>query len=154
MTYVDNSILVEKGFILSFKKEINEKYNKITGRFVYSLDYLDNKKNIISVREISERINLETLIDYLIKKYDNFHLNYLLVLRNSIVFIHDKDDFEFKYINLINEIKNKVGFNRNNIKPEFMHLTNGLKSKIFKDNNIEMIFINRNVYPHYINRYK
>lgn len=153
MTYIDTSILVEKGFIDSFKKELNEKYKKITGKFIYSLDYLDNKKNIISVREISERLNLETLIEVLIKNYNNFHLNYLLV-NTSIIFIHDKNDFEFNYRSLINEIKNKVGFNRNNIKPEFMYLTNGLKSKVFKDNNIEMIFINRNIYSHYINRYK
>jgi len=153
MTYIDTSILVEKGFIDSFKKELNEKYKKITGKFIYSLDYLDNKKNIISVREMSGRLNLETLIEVLIKNYNNFHLNYLLV-NTSIIFIHDKNDFEFNYRSLINEIKNKVGFNRNNIKPEFMYLTNGLKSKVFKDNNIEMIFINRNIYSHYINRYK
>ena len=153
MTYIDTSILVEKGFIDSFKKELNEKYKKITGKFIYSLDYLDNKKNIISVREMSGRLNLETLIEVLIKNYNNFHLNYLLV-NTSIIFIHDKNDFEFNYRSLINQIKNKVGFNRNNIKPEFMYLTNGLKSKVFKDNNIEMIFINRNIYSHYINRYK
>ena len=78
------------------------------------------------------------------------------------MFIDNDNNINKKYIALknefikkfcLNQYNNKVRFNRLSIKPEFTHLINGLKSKEFKDFEIEMIFINDNIYRQYATRF-
>ena len=161
MTYIDTSVFVEKGFINSFKNELIEKYKSYNGKFIYSLEFLDKHKNINTVRDISNYTSLENLFNLLIKNFGNFHLNYLVFVNVSRVFVDEQDTINKKYFKIRNyflkifsiHLENKSSFNRLHIRPEFIHLIQSFKDKTMQDINIEMIFINDNIYSQYLIRY-
>jgi hypothetical protein len=160
MTYIDTSVCVEKGFIHSFKDGFIKKYKSYNGKFIYSLEFLDENKNINTVRDISSYTRVEDLFNILIKNFGNFHLNYLVFVNVSRIFLDEQEKINTQYFKIrcdfmkrfSIQLDNKSSFNRTLIRPEFIHLIQNFNHRTMKDVDIEMIFINDNIYRQYLIR--
>ena len=157
-----SNVCVEKGFIDSIMT-VFEKSDYITGIFIYSLDFVNHTKDIVTVRDVFEG-ELNSGINNLKIRFGNFHLNYLVHVHRDFLGFFEKckipDTYKQELVKFINKYNLRkyiencnqyYYFDRNILYPEFSFL-NGFFKKI-KDNEIKFLFVNENLYSQFLNSF-
>lgn len=153
-----SNVQFEKGFIDTVNPILNR--NNIRGVFIYSIDYLTEKKEIITVRNVFDN-DIVSGINKLKETYGNFHLNYLIYVSSFILENDLKNKFITNYRKELNNFTTKFNlrkynydnyFDRNVLCPEFTFLYTFLKK--IKENTIKILFVNQNLYSQFFNTFK
>jgi hypothetical protein len=154
----NGNVVINKGFYLSVKPAIMKTHCNIHGNFIISLDYLSNvgiQKKILTTRLIITNKYLESSLNGLFDIYGNFHLNYIIYIKS--VLIEEKQMVMLKtQFNKLDIDANcsswgiDVIFDRQKLYSEFHMFKQLFKSRTFKDDKIEILFVNENIKPIYM----
>ena len=153
-----SNVQFEKGFIETVKPVLNG--GDIRGVFIYSIDYLTDKKDIITVRNVFDN-DIVSGINQLNELYGNFHLNYLIYVSSFILESELKNKFIANYKKELNNFAKRCNlrkynydnyFDRNVLFLEFTFLNSFLKTT--KENSIKIVFVNQNVSSQFLYTFK
>ena len=154
----NDSVVFAKGFYTSTKSPIIVKHGNIYGNYALSLDYVLSDgitKRILTVRLFVSRVQLESLLDNLFDKYGNYHLNYLIFMSSAFfednapgVYMREINKFIMKFNN--NLLPEHVPFDKNMLYDEFNTIRRIWRTKEFAGIKAQMLFVNDNIYTHYM----
>ena len=153
-----SNVQFEKGFIQTVKPVLN--VGNIRGVFIYSIDYLTQKKEIITARNVFDN-DIVSGINQLNELYGNFHLNYLIHVSSFVLENELKKKFIADYKKELNCFTKKFNlrkynydnyFDRNVLFPEFTFLNTFLKRT--KESSIKIVFVNQNLSSQFFHTFK
>ena len=160
MTTHENEPLCEKGYYKSIKSSIERNFEGVYGNFIVSVDYIYTKqlsKTICTTRLVVNRTKIVDLLEKLYTIYDNFHLNYIIMMHqsyldaNEITFITTEiNKYMMKSFQTFDE---QFIYNRIMINSELIMLRQLFKVRKLNHINLKWLFVNDNIYRDFI-KYK